>query len=218
MSVTDEANKQRDEIAPSSDEYPYHRDQHDWFRDYCMLYGDFNRPVLLEEILLFIGVANRSEVSEIRRAVQNRTKRFKGERKKGRPAAEKDWEWMSLAQTEAWRMYALGWDWKKVVEAEGVKPTETSYRTLQRRLDRLAGMLYGALPQWARGHEILGYVCVPLEQAVSMPQVQQMIRMKIRLPFQSHPDECRKVVLGLIPRGRDAYDASLLALFKSAAP
>jgi hypothetical protein len=210
----DESPQKQGRLEPSaddSDEY-LDRDPHGWFRDQVMLHGNLNRPILLEEILRFIGCSDRKEVSAIRAEIQARTKPFRGQRRKGRPAAEKDWKWMRLALSEAWRMYALGWHWKKALEAEELKPTKTNYRTLQRRLDRLAGMMYGALPPWATGDEVKGYGYTSLEDALSKPLLQQVIHSKLRLPFRSHPDECRKVVLGLLPRGRAAYEASEIAL------
>ena len=50
------------------------RDEHhnDSFRDLCMLYADFNRPVFLEQILRFVASygASKAELSAIRAAVQ----------------------------------------------------------------------------------------------------------------------------------------------------
>jgi hypothetical protein len=176
------------------------------------VYRHFHRPVLIQEILRFIDASDPAEMSAIRGAIQSRTKAYRGHRKKGRPAAEKDPEFKRLALTQAWQTHVLGWDWKRVVGAEGRSATKTSHRTLQRRLDKLAGILYDTLPVWAKGHEVKGYKCLPLEEALADPRIQQTIRMKIELPFDSHPDECRKIVFGLARRGHDASEAILVDL------
>jgi hypothetical protein len=197
--------------APSNDDVDSFG-PHDRFRDHCFVYRHFHRPVLLQEILRFIDASDPAEISAIRGAIQARAKAYRGHRKKGRPAAEKDPEFKRLALTQAWQMHVFGWDWKRVVEADGQRPTKPNHRTRQRRLDRLAGILYDALPLWAKGHEVKGYKCLPLEKGLADPRIQQMIRTKVDLPFDSHPVECRKIVLGLARRDHDASEAILVDL------
>jgi hypothetical protein len=61
-------------------------DPHGDFRNLCMLYGDFNRGVFLEEILNFIAGfgATAAELSAIRSAVQKRAKQMAKRPQRGR--------------------------------------------------------------------------------------------------------------------------------------
>jgi hypothetical protein len=111
-------------------------DPHGDFRNLCMLYGDFNRGVFLEEILNFIAGfgATKAELSAIRTAVQKRAKQLPKRPRKGRPRAEEDREWMQRAIAAAYRKHVLGWSWSRVTESLGMKPTKPNIRTVQRQM------------------------------------------------------------------------------------
>jgi hypothetical protein len=92
---------------------PLADDSHAKFRELCMMYGDFNRAVFLEEILNFISGfgATKAELSAIRTAVQKRTRRLAKRPQRGRPRAGEDREWMQRAVAAAYRKHVLGWGW-----------------------------------------------------------------------------------------------------------
>src|ERR1700678_3848901 len=104
------------------------------FRSDCMLYGDFNRPVFLEEILRFISSAatSKAELGAIRKAVLTRTKRLESS-PRGRPRAWDDEAWIQRATAAAYRRHVLGLSWPEVARAAKIQPTKPNVRTLQRQ-------------------------------------------------------------------------------------
>ena len=87
--------------------------RHDAFRELCMMYGDFNRAVFLEEILNFITgfSASKAELSAIRAAVQKRTKQLAQRSQRGRPRAAEDRDPGCKGVTAAYRKRVQGWSW-----------------------------------------------------------------------------------------------------------
>jgi hypothetical protein len=129
------------------DAHPPADDPHAKFRELCMLYGDFNRAVFLEEILNFISGfgATKAELSAIRTAVQKRTKQLAKRAQRGRPRAEQSEAWMQSALTAAYRKRVLGWSWSRVTESVGMKPTKPNIRTVQRRVQQYAEFTFDAV-------------------------------------------------------------------------
>jgi hypothetical protein len=186
----------------------------------CLVYGDFQRPVFLEEITNFISSASVDELRAVREAIQTRTRALRGQRSKGRPRAQEDRQFMTAAKIEAYYRYALGWDWKKVAEEEKLWPTKrrTSLdkiiRTYERRMDRLAAMIYRAVPliYVQRSDPRSGPVTVSLKPGVlDHKPLQQWLWVQVSLPFRRMPDACKKIVEALYPRGLQAATREDLA-------
>jgi hypothetical protein len=179
---------------------PLDYDPHGHFRDLCMLYGDSNRPVFLNEIReWFIRGANKQELSEIRKAVGARAKGLRGGGKRGRPRARDDENFLIRARLTAWRRVVLRWTWKQIVREAGLKATKPNERTVQRRVDYLAAMIWRALPD-AR----LAEDAERLRKILELKPIQDLLRFEVGLPFRDHPEECKKIVLELAPRGLKA--------------
>lgn len=171
-------------------------DPHGNFRDLCLVYCDFNRSVFREEIETFIASASDFELTEIYRAVARRRKKLPL-KARGRPRGTEDPRWLQLALTEARQRLVLRWEWSQITESSGLKPTEANIRTLQRRHNDFAYALWKALPpdrrDWAP------------ERIVADRTLRRWLRSLLGLPFDSHPKECEKIVIGLLCRFREKF-------------
>lgn len=167
--------------------------RHDSFRDQCMLYGDFNRPVFLEEIVSFVRGASKSEIVEIREAIRRRASCLKTGGKKGRPRGQDDRDWCRKAFRVAWRRHVLEMKWPDIAKAEGLNLTKTNLRTIQRRRDEYAALIWKNLPPYVPGPN--------LSDVLKERQIQSQLRRETGIPFNTHPTECTKLVLALAPRG-----------------
>lgn len=173
--------------------------RHDQFRDLCVLYGDFNRAVFLEEILDFIAGfgATKAELSAIRTAVQKRTKQIAKRKHRGRPRAAESDAWIQKALTGAYRKRVLGWSWRRVTESLGMKPDKPNIRTVQRRERQFAEVVLIALTPlnvWKPGEfgRTLKY------NILDYKPYQRIMMRKTGLPFDTQPEECKKLVEALL--------------------
>jgi hypothetical protein len=177
-------------------------DPHAKFREQCMLYGDFNRAVFLEEILHFIASfgATKVELSAIRAAVQKRTKKLSKRIQRGRPRAAEDREWMQRAVAAAYRKHVQGWSWARVAEGAGMKPTKPNIRTVERQIKQVAEILTDAIPPEFLEAVIVGghYRDKLREGALDSRQLRLWLMSRIGLPFDVRPEECKKLVEALL--------------------
>ena len=177
-------------------------DPHAKFRELCMMYGDFNRAVFLEEILNFIAGfgASKAELSAIRAAVQKRTKQLAKRPQRGRPRAAEDREWMQHALAAAYHKHVQGWSWSRVTEAMGLKPTKPNIRTVQRRIAQVAEVIADAIPPELIETAVVGgrYGSKLREGALDSPRVRLFLKSKTGLRFDTRPEECRKLVEALL--------------------
>ena len=178
---------------------PLDDDSHAKFRELCMMYGDFNRAVFLEEILNFITgfSASKAELSAIRAAVQTRTRQLAKRPQRGRPRAVESDAWMQKAITAAFRKRVLGWSWSRVTESMGMKPTKPNIRTVQRRERQFAEIVLIALTPlnvWK-----VGEFCRTLKQDIlDYKPYRRILMSKTGLPFDTRPEECTKIVEALL--------------------
>jgi hypothetical protein len=188
----------------------------------------------------FLRTANQAELKAIRKAVQGRERRFRdrgrsvglgeqfdaewlkqanvrltpvarGDREqsnRGRPRAHSDSDWIAKAGRVAWQRHVFGWAWRKIAEYAGLKPSDENWeaieRTLRRWVDQYAALVWRAIPLRARGPEGL------CEGSLDDRQIQYCLKDKAGLPFQSHPEQCKKLVLKLAHRGAKAHARSLV--------
>ena len=169
---------------------PLDDDSHAKFRELCMMYGDFNRPVFLEEILNFISGfgATKAELSAIRTAVQKRTKRLAKRSQRGRPRAAESDSWMQKAITAAFRKRVLGWSWSRVTASIGMKPTKPNIRTVQRRERQFAEVMLGALASlnvWKEGE----FGRTLKQDILDYKPYRRILMSKTGLPFDTRPEE-----------------------------
>lgn len=193
--------------VPSEEAYNYHAPMiartteedpsHARFLDLCFLYSDFNRPVFLEAILhCFIESAGPSELKSLRRGIRDREKALPRNGRKGRPRAEHDWNWIRRSARLAWQREILHWSWSGIAAAAGMKPTKPNIRTLHNRLDRYAVLVWKATPGPSSEPDVLA-------KTLQARHIQLLFRSRTALPFDTHPEECRKIVLKLAPRGKE---------------
>jgi hypothetical protein len=177
-------------------------DPHGKFRDLCLLYGDFNRAIFLEEILNFIAGfgATAAELSAIRTAVQQRAKQLPKRPRKGRPRAEEDREWMQRAVAAAYRKHVLGWSWSRVTESLGMKPTKPNMRTVQRQIVQVTEAIADAIPPECWETVLVGgrYKKKLREGALDSKRLRLWLTSKLGLRFDTRPDECKKLVEALL--------------------
>jgi len=185
--------------APTTDEDP----RHARFLDLCLLYGDFNRPVFLEAILQsFIESASPSELKSLRHAIRDRENALRRSGKKGRPRAEHDWDWIRHSAQLAWQKEILHWSWRRIATAAGMKPTKPNIRTLHNRLDRYAALIWKTTPGPSSEPEVLA-------ETLQARHIQRLCRSRTALPFDTHPEECKRIVLKLAPRGKAVVASEL---------
>ncbi len=171
-------------------------DVHMAFRNFCTLYGDHHREVFLEQILdSFIRGAGRLELAAIRKAIRHRKANLKARRpRKGRPRGSQDQGWLLKAFGIAWRRVVLRMKWSDIAKAEGLVPSKTTLRTLSRRLDQYAALIWRILPAHAMGTDLSG--------ALKDKAIQSQLRREAGMPFNIRPEECQKLVLELARRGQ----------------
>jgi len=184
------------------DAHPPADDSHAKFRELCMLYGDFNRAVFLEEILNFIAGfgATAAELSAIRAAVQERTKKLGKRSQRGRPRAEQSEAWMQSALTAAYRKRVLGWSWSRVTESAGMKPTKPNIRTVQRQIEQVAEIVADAIPaEWWETVVVSGRYGRKLQEgALDSRKLRLWLISKTGLRFDTRPEECKKLIEALL--------------------
>ncbi len=167
-----------------------------------MMYGDFNRPVFLEEILNFISGfgATKAELSAIRTAVQKRTKQPAKRPQRGRPRAAESDAWMQKAITAAFRKRVLGWSWSRVTASIGMKPTKPNIRTVQRREAHFAAFIADSIPaEWWETRILTGrYQKTLREGALDSRKLRLWLLSQTGLPFDIRPEECKKLVEALL--------------------
>jgi len=175
----------------SSEDNPRHAQ----FLDLCSLYGDFNRLAFLDAILRwFVESANPGELRALRRAIRDRAKALRRSRKKGRPRAEESWDWIRSALKLVWDHDIKGQSWREIALAVGLKPTRPNLRTLQVRRDLFALLLWEAIPGKASDQ-------AALNKLLDDKRVRRLLSSSLSLPFDTHPEACKKIVLTLAPRG-----------------
>jgi hypothetical protein len=202
-------------------------DQHPVFWSVSIVYGDFPhlRPILLGQILLFIADADQQELKAIRKTVARRAKSrgFGGIiKKRGRPGPEVDDATLYAGRRVAWLRHVEGKTWPEVARSFGVKsPSESDARagftypkrfiwTLQRREDYLAARIYEVVPYYWRVQEgpQRGEL---LPEILETKPCQQWIRHHTSLPFNTHPEECKRIVRALLKSRRGLRAAAELS-------
>lgn len=170
-------------------------DPHDTFLNLCLLYADFNRPVFLEAIRnWFVDSASPTELKALRRAIRDRAKALPRSRKKGRPRAEKSWAWICSTMSLVWHREIGGWSWPRIAVAAGIKPTKPNLRTLHNRHDHYATLIWQAMPSGTNDFQALN-------RMLDAKPIQRLLRSKLALPFDTHPQQCKKLVQKLVRRG-----------------
>ena len=203
------------------------KDGHGHFRDLCVAYGDFYRPVFLQEFMdCFVRNANRTELAELKKAIAMRAAKPVKGKSKGRPRSEEDEGWLTKAKVVTWRRIVDGWTWWKIAESEGIKPTKSTIkvieRTLSRQVDQYAAIIWracasaGIVPAESDTGTRIG---THLEERLKTRQFRLWLSQKTGLPFDRFPqrdlsDGCAKIVLELAPRGRKANAQELVRRVK----
>jgi len=188
-----------DSGADVAEEFARDWKQHRWFRTVCMTLGDFpaKRPLFLTEILTFIRDARRDELAKIRKAVaeQRKTKT----RQRGRPGVRKDERIMTTALRVAWMRHVEGRTWQQITHAFPQYGHDEKFKTLRNLEGYLAAAIWRTIPsnytrQSAKGREIA-------PGALDSRPLQRWIRWHTGLPFDSHPEESKRIVQALWPHG-----------------
>jgi hypothetical protein len=180
--------------ASISGEDPRHAE----FLNLSLLYSDFNRPVFLEAILhWFVVSAEAKELAALRRAIRDRANVLKRNGKRGRPRAERDPEWILRSLQIVWQREILGWSWARIAAAAGLMPTRPNIRSLQIRRDLYALLVWQAVAS----PKSCSDPREDLRKSLESKPVRRMLRSRLSLPFDSHPEECTTIVRALVPRG-----------------
>jgi plasmid stabilization system protein ParE len=186
---------------------------HKSFPDLCLLYGDFNRPVFLRAIReYFIASASPSELKSLRRVIRDRAASLRCNPAKGRPRAERDPDWMRRSAQLAWLREIGRKSWRQIASAMGIKPTSDNIRTLQKRRDHYAMLVWQALPGRIGRSESLSRI-------LKNRSLHRLLQSRLALPFDTHPQECKKIVRALSARGLEVAANELsLIVNRSTAP
>jgi hypothetical protein len=191
-------------------------DGHGPFRNMCLAYGDFYRPVFLQEIInWFIRSASKAELAALRKAVSVRSAQVSAGGKRGRPRGRDDADWLAKVKVATWRRIVEGRTWREIAELEGLKPTRenirTIERTLSRRQDQYAAIIWEACSMagvWTPGAGS-DINLVRLEKSLETQRLRQWLWSRAGLPFRDLPDGCKKIVLTLASRGGNAAGREL---------
>jgi hypothetical protein len=187
-------------------------DEHLGFRSACMVCGDYShlRPVFLGQILCFVRTASKHEVAVIRKSIQERAKSRDLMKKRGRPSALDDDRLIDKARRVAWLRHVEHKKWAQVAEAVGIQVIRPDNehcgniravtRTLQRQENYLAANIWNAVYP--------NYVVHQGEQrgelrpgVLEHKPLQQWLWIKAGLPFREHPEQCKRIIKALWPRG-----------------
>jgi hypothetical protein len=210
-----EPGKPESEQYSAGDEFERDWAQHSWFRIVCSSCGNFsmNRPLYLQQILLFVAGADAGELAEIRITVVRQTKMKRSRR--GRRGVREHEEIMGRAREVAWRRIIMGQLDLEIAgflkmpvrdpirSASGLTEvpgnTASAKRQVQRLEDYLAAAIWDAIPP----------NCVRVVEgarqidsgALDDKRLQSFIGHRTGLPFGQYPEECRRIVEALWPRG-----------------
>ncbi len=197
-------------------------DEHREFRDICMVCGDYGqlRHVFLKQILYFVQGADKKELAMIRIAVADRAKSRGLRKKRGRPSVSEvaqmlgvheDDELMHAARVVAWSRRIERKSWSKIAQIvserfpdryRNLKKNENYIWTLRRIENYLAARIWRAVHSyWVDRAGSYGEKDTLKPGILDLPGVRQCIRSKTGLPFKSHPDQCKRIVKALFPRG-----------------
>jgi len=165
------------------------------------------RPLFLDEALLFIQNADWVELTQIRGAIAQRGRAGWHDRR-GRPGAFKEESINGCALRAVWMRYIEGKTQREVSSAVGMPDNSPDAKgTSVRRLeDYFAAMIYDSVP-----YEYLEKTEAGLGQyeikpgALDDKHLQARICFNTKLPFLTHPDECKRIVTALWPRAFPAY-------------
>jgi hypothetical protein len=186
-------------------------DGHGRFRGLCVVYGDSNRSVFLQEFLKwFVRNASRGELDKLRKAIASRAKVVGKGRKRGRPRVEEDDDLRHSVKVSAWRRIVDGWTWWQIAESAGMKPTKANIKTLERRLsrnvDQYAAIIWRACADAGFWHTSASFESnlVALQKGLETNKLRQWLWAKTGLPFPQvqSAEGCIKIVLALAPRGK----------------
>lgn len=193
--------------------------QHGWFRDVCVALGDVpaNRPLFLKEILLFIQDSKARELAVIREAVARQRKKVKRVRR-GRPDVRHVEAIMDRAFRVAWMRIVQQRTDIEIAQAIGLRIIEPirlkngltsragNLASIRRQIHRLedyfAAQIWRAIPATFTRVSAAGREIAP--GALDSKQLQNLIRWHVGLPFDSHSEDCKRIVERLWPRGSRA--------------
>jgi hypothetical protein len=192
-------------------------DGHGPFRDLCLIYGDFRRTVFLQEIInWFVRSASKAELAALRKAVSLRSAEVGKGGKRGRPRGRDDADWLVKVKVAAWHRIVDGWTWRKIAEAEGLKPNHNNIRTMEytlsRRQDQYAAIIWEAcrsIPGVLKPGADSDTNLASLQEGLKTQYLRQWLWLKAGLPFKDLPDGCSKIVLTLASRGEVAAEREL---------
>src|SRR5208282_4414890 len=105
-----------------------------------------------------------------------------------------DQDWIRRSLQILWQREILHWPWRKIAAAAGLKPTRPNIRTLRRRCDLYALLVWRATP--GRGDDPKA-----LSRMLEAKPIQRWCRSHLGLPFDTHPEECKRLVRSRADRG-----------------
>jgi hypothetical protein len=169
-------------------------------RETCFLLRDWRRPVFLEEIDHFISSATSDELAKLREAIAARAKNLKSRPgRRGRPSSDRDEKQRRRNCNVAIQRHVMGWDWKRIAEAEGLEPTKENCRTIERRRNAYAAVVWDALQDvLCRSDPSLERIRLALKDL----KTRQWLQSRAGLPFRDAPEQCEALVEALAPFGR----------------
>jgi hypothetical protein len=185
-----------------------HVDEHSNFRWICVECTDRPnlRPVFLQQILSFVKSAAKREIAAVGKSVMTRAKNRELPKKRGRPGVQDDKKLILVARDVAWHRYVDGWGWEQIAKAAGISVTKTNESregnsgNVRWQLRRLEGFLAARIwevvdPTYVvqRGQHRFELVPGSLDDK----PLQHILSAEAALPFQTHPEECKKIVNAL---------------------
>jgi len=192
-----------------------------------MLAGDLEhlRPHLLDQVLMFISGADKRELTVIRSVVAKRAKRIV--KKRGRPGLSDDDRLLYQSRLVAWRRIIEGKNAEKIAtelyekkiwkigiipstyDKHGKEIRAGNIQSVRGQLWRLenylAVMMWDAVTEFSAASEADRRGALPPGIFENKP-LMHMIWVRTGLPFRERPEECKRIVTELWPRGPRASE------------
>jgi hypothetical protein len=166
------------------------------FREKVFHYSSYFPHLFLEDVEDFVWSASTGWLERIEKAIAQRKDVLRRpSNRAGRPREEHNPKWIATACRVCHAKHVEGRSWRKIAKSERMVPGKPSERTLTRKRDDFAELIF----LWLRG---FGVTEKNLDQSLDAPKIRTSLQCKFGLPFGSHTAESVKLVRGLFPIGK----------------
>jgi len=165
------------------------------FRNRVLEYFSAFPNLFLGDVEIFVSSASAVQLKAIEKMIARRkTELDRPSNRRGRPREEYDPKWIATACRVSLSKHVEGLSWRKIAKGEGMVPGKPSQRTLSRKRDDFAELVF----RWLNG---LGVTEKNLDQSLDAPKIRTSLQWKFGIPFDSKKAEAARLVRELFPIG-----------------